>query len=98
MFKVYSTFSGRRFQTDLDDAVVAGLLSRPVRYNTIFDYLENPILTPILIAMIHRSSLPLKSIESDFAVDSSGFSTSRFVRWFDHKYGSAACRNTIGSR
>ena len=23
----------------------------------------------------------------DFAVDSSGFSTSRFVRWFDHKYG-----------
>src|SRR6266700_2292087 len=23
----------------------------------------------------------------DFAADSSGFTTSRFVRWFDHKYG-----------
>jgi transposase len=33
------------------------------------------------------SSLPLKAVESDFAVDSTGFTTSRFVRWFDHKYG-----------
>jgi len=29
----------------------------------------------------------LKSVESDFAVDSSGFSTSRFVKWFNKKYG-----------
>jgi transposase len=33
------------------------------------------------------SSLPLKEIESDFAVDSTGFTSSRFHRWFDHKYG-----------
>jgi hypothetical protein len=33
------------------------------------------------------SSLPLKTVETDFAVDSSGFSTSRFVRWFNKKYG-----------
>src|SRR5882724_4360211 len=26
-------------------------------------------------------------IEADFAVDSSGFTTSRFICWFDHKYG-----------
>lgn len=32
-------------------------------------------------------SLPLKSIETDFAVDSSGFSTCRFVRWFNKKHG-----------
>src|SRR5713226_3745827 len=44
-------------------------------------------LTPYLKQMIADSSLPLKSIEKDFAVDSSGFSTSRFVRWFDVKYG-----------
>jgi transposase len=31
--------------------------------------------------------LPLKSIETDFAVDSSGFSTTSYVRWFDVKYG-----------
>jgi transposase len=43
--------------------------------------------SPILRELISRSSLPLKAIETDFAVDSSGFSTSRFVRWFDQKYG-----------
>ncbi len=26
-------------------------------------------------------------MEVDFAVDSTGFTSSRFVRWFDHKYG-----------
>jgi transposase len=26
-------------------------------------------------------------VEADFAVDSSGFTTSRFIRWYDHKYG-----------
>jgi Transposase DDE domain len=31
------------------------------------------------------SAAPLKSIESDFAVDSSGFSTGQFVRWLDVK-------------
>jgi hypothetical protein len=34
-----------------------------------------------------ESSLPLRSIDVDFAIDSSGFATSRFVRWFDHEYG-----------
>jgi hypothetical protein len=29
----------------------------------------------------------LKAIEADFAVDSSGFSTCRYVRWFNKKYG-----------
>ena len=31
--------------------------------------------------------MPLKSIETDFAVDSSGFATAHFLRWFDAKYG-----------
>src|SRR5205823_6018706 len=34
-----------------------------------------------------RSSLPLASLETEFAADSSGFSTGRFVRWYDEKYG-----------
>lgn len=37
--------------------------------------------------LITQSSLPLKSVESDFAVDSTGFTTARFVPWYDHKYG-----------
>jgi len=86
-FKVYSTVSGRRFMSDLREAHSRGFISRVPHYNSIFNYLENPSLTPILRTLITQSSLPLKSVESDFAVDSSGFTTCRFHRWFDHKYG-----------
>jgi transposase len=86
-FKVYSTVSGRRFMSDLRESRTRGFISKTPHYNTIFNYLDNPELTPILRDLITQSSLPLKSVEVDFAVDSSGFTTSRFHRWFDHKYG-----------
>lgn len=86
-FKIYSTVSCRRFMTDLRGAQERGYIDHVPHFNSIFNYLENPNLTPILRAMITESSLPLKAVEVDFAVDSSGFSTSRFIRWFDHKYG-----------
>ncbi|HWZ84069.1 MAG TPA: transposase [Terriglobales bacterium] len=86
-FKVYSTVSGRRFMSDLRDAHIKGFISRTPHYNSIFNYLENPEMTPILRNLITQSSLPLTSVETDFAVDSSGFMTTRFARWFDVKYG-----------
>jgi transposase len=86
-FKIYSTFSGRRFMTDLRDAQAKGFIQRLPHYNSIFNYLENPELTPILTELITRSAMPLKAIENEFAVDSTGFMTSRFTRWFDQKYG-----------
>jgi transposase len=86
-FKVYSTFSGRRFNCDLLDAAKKGYLSRAVHPSRIAAFLELPELTPILHALIVESSLPLRAVETVFAPDSTGFSTSRFVRWFDEKYG-----------
>ena len=73
--------------TDLKDAHAKGHITKVPHFNSIFNYLENPALTPILRQMIVETSLPLKTIEHDFAADSSGFTTSRFIRWFDHKYG-----------
>jgi transposase len=87
VFKVYTTVSARRFMTDLTDSHTDGFISRVPHYNSIFNYLEDPELTPILTNLIIKAALPLKAIESDFAIDSSGFSGSKFVRWFDHKYG-----------
>lgn len=87
-FKIYSTVSGRRFIGDLTDAHAKGYISEVPHFNSIFNYLENPALGPILTNLICHSSLPLKAIESDFAVDSTGFVSSRFGRWYDHKYGS----------
>lgn len=86
-FKVYSTVSGRRFASDLREAQERGHISRAPHFNSVFNYLENPNVTDILRSLITQTALPLKAVEQDFACDSSGFMTSRFIRWFDHKYG-----------
>lgn len=85
--KTYNCMSGRRNQSDLDEALERGYLSRPVRYNTIFKYLELEMMTPYLHQLITESSLALKEVEVDFAIDSSGFGTCQYKRWFDVKYG-----------
>ncbi len=85
--KVYSGFSGRRFGTDLDESFEKGYLTRKLNGMMSWSFLESPLLTPVLKELVAVSSCPLRSVESDFAVDSSGFSTSRFVRWHDEKYG-----------
>ena len=87
VFKVYSTVSGRRFISDLREAQERGYIAKTPHYNSIFNYLENPEMTPILRSLIVESSLPLSAVETNFAADSSGFTTSRFTRWFDMKYG-----------
>ena len=41
----------------------------------------------MLEQLIALSSAPLAAGEHDFAVDSTGLTTTRFVRWYDAKYG-----------
>jgi transposase len=86
-YKTYSMLSARRFASDMPDAVARGYVSKAPSFNSVFDYLQMESLTPYLKQLIVESSLPLQSVESDFAVDSSGFSTTNYVRWFDVKYG-----------
>lgn len=85
-YKIYSTLSGRRFISDLRDAQAKGYITQTPHYTSLSRYLENPTLTPFLKQLIEASSLPLQAIESSFAVDSSGFSTCRFVQWVKAKY------------
>jgi hypothetical protein len=87
VYKIYSTVSARRFMTDLNESHSNGFIDKCPCYNSIFKCLENPEITQVLTDLIIKASLPLGAIETDFAVDSSGFSASKFVRWFDHKYG-----------
>jgi hypothetical protein len=75
-YKIYSTFSARRFGCDLRDALDRGLMSMPMHPNKLCTFLEDAALTTLLHEMIVRSSLPLRSIETTFAPDSTGFSTS----------------------
>lgn len=86
VFKVYSTFSGRRFISDLRAAHADGKIKKLPHFNSVLNYLDNPAMTPILERLIIESSKPLAEVESDFAIDSTGFTSSRFVRWYDVKY------------
>jgi hypothetical protein len=87
VYRVYVGFSLRRFNSDLQQAFVDGLVNTMPHYNSLSNYLTKPELTDVLKSLITTSSLPLKAVETDFAVDSSGFSTCRYVRWFNRKYG-----------
>jgi endo-beta-N-acetylglucosaminidase D len=49
--------------------------------------MQSEKLTKILKELIGISSAPLSSVESSFSADSSGFSTCRFARYFDYKWG-----------
>ncbi len=85
--KVYSTVSGRRATTDLEACADAGHMAKAPRYNTLFDYMDRPELTPLLTTLVEESAAPLACVESQFAADATGFGTVTYRRWYDHKYG-----------
>jgi hypothetical protein len=86
-FKVYTTISGRRASTDMRDAREKGHIDKAPHYSSVSRFLEDPAMTPVFRSLITESARPLASVESDFAADSSGFTTCRFESWYDHKYG-----------
>jgi len=85
--RIYAGLSARRFDSDVREAKAKGLTDCDPHFNTVLRYLRSPEMTPVLRDLVTLSALPLKAVESDFAVDSTGFSTCRFVRWYDHKWG-----------
>ena len=86
-FKVYSTASSRRFSTDLREAQTAGYVERPWHFNTVLKVIEDKEITPTLHKLVAATAAPLKSIESAFAVDSTGFGTQQYYRHVAAKYG-----------
>jgi transposase len=87
VMKVYAGMSARRAMSDLRDLGERGFLTRVPHFNSVLNALENPGLGSLLTAMIEESARPLSVVETDFAIDSSGFTTSVDRRWFSEKYG-----------
>ncbi len=96
--KVYGGMSARRSDSDVRDHADKGLTTQDPHFNSVLRYLRSPEMTPILKELVTLSALPLKGVETDFAADSTGFSTCRFVRWFDHKWGSEAAATPAKKR
>ena len=87
--KVYSTLSTRRAMSGIRDAVANGRMDKEPSFTTPIRYFEREDVTPVLRQLIQASALPLRDLEVDFAIDSSGFASTAYNRWFDHKYGSS---------
>jgi transposase len=85
--KVYSQFSLRRFKTDLQTAKYKQLVEQMPSRSAISDFMQSEALTPALSKLIQISSLPLRSVEDKFAVDSSGFRTTKFTEYCKEKHG-----------
>lgn len=91
--KVYRGNSARRFMGDMREAEEKGLVARVPHFNSVLNYLDNETITPALLEMVRLSALPLKSVELDFAVDSTGFSSTQLVgQWKGAKYGEKQMR------
>lgn len=87
-YKVFSTVSARRFMSDLRAAQSNGHISRAWHFNSVLKVIENPDMTPALTRLVTQSAAPLSAVESQFAVDSTGFGTQQFYRHFSEKYSS----------
>lgn len=84
--KVFTTFSLRRFMTDVKEAKDKGYLQHIPHFTLVSVYMKKEEMTPILQELIMQSALPLKAIETKFAIDSTGFRTTRFTQYCKEKH------------
>ena len=87
VFKVYSTFSSRRFTTDMELAKEQGFIEKITPRSSMSDCFKKKEITPLLAQIVQLTSLPLRTVEKDYAIDSTGFGTTVFQRWFSFKHG-----------
>lgn len=85
--QAYNIKSSRRCIGDLEIAKRLNFIEKAPHFNTVLKCMNDPTLIHYFKHIIQVSGIPLQNVETDFAVDSSGFSTSQFGRWFDVRTG-----------
>jgi len=84
--KVYSQLSSRRAYSLYKHSESREQIGAAPSYNVVNIALNRADLTPILRELITLSAAPLKAVETDFAIDSSGYRTDNFGQYCDEKY------------
>ena len=95
IMKVYSQLSLRRSQYLFNEALQRHQISHSPHFNNISNTLNKEEIKPILHELIHLSAQPLASVETDFAIDSSGFRCSTFGNYCEEKHGVKHSRNWL---
>lgn len=85
--KVYSQLSSRRAKSLFNKAVEAEQLNHSPNFNAVSKLLKQEDTTPLLQELLIKTALPLKSVETQFAIDSSGFTTNGFTSYCNEKHG-----------
>jgi transposase len=85
--KLYSNYSGRKIMSDLRRAEDAGYISHKPHFNTIKDFLNCPATYDLLLKMLTLSAMPLRKLEDQYSIDSSGFGSYSQERWNKVKWG-----------
>lgn len=85
--KVYTGFSGRRLNSELEIARAQGYIDSVPHFNTVLNAFNLKEITPALQQVMRLAAYPLKEVEANFSTDATGFSTSIFSRWVDKRFG-----------
>jgi len=95
IMKVYSQLSLRRAHCLYHQALQRSQISHNPHYNAVSSILLKPEITPMLHRLVLLSAVPLAGIETNFAVDSSGFRCSSFGMYCEQKHGNKRMRNWL---
>jgi len=95
IMKVYSQLSLRRSQYLFNEALQRHQILHSPHFNNISNTLNREEIKQILYELIHLSAQPLASVETDFAIDSSGFRCSTFGNYCEEKHGTKRKRNWL---
>ena len=87
VMKTYMNKSSRRNIGYLQLAKGLNYIQKIPHFSTVLNYYKHQELTPLLKHLIEQSAIPLRDVELDYAIDSSGFSTCIFSRWFNARRG-----------
>jgi len=84
--KVYSQLSSRRASSLFRNAKERQHINHVPHFNSVINFLNREDITPILHELIRITATPLQSVESEFAIDSSGFRTTTFNEYCNQKH------------
>lgn len=85
--KAYSQLSSRRAYSLFQNAIERGQIEHAPHFNAPSKLLNKPEITPILHQLVFLSALPVAGLETDFAIDSTGFRTTSFSVYNGMKHG-----------
>ena len=81
--KSWSNLSSRRTIAELQITKQLGYIDAVPHFNTLTNYLRDPVITLILHRLYPALAEPVKQIETHFAPDGTGFSVSSRKHWVD---------------